>query len=71
MKNESADLGLDCFRAFGRVEQSADFNGAAQIDIQAKKIFMGHLDKSIKVQSCQKPNKNDMLSMSIYFVSQK
>ena len=54
-----------------RVEQSADFNGAAQIDIQAKKIFMGHLYKSIKVQSCQKPNKNDMLSMSIYFVSQK
>ena len=58
-------------RAFGRVEQSADFNGAAQIDIHAKKNFMGHLDKSIKVQSCQKPDKNDMLSMSIYFVNQK
>ena len=55
----------------GIVKHSADSNGAAQIDIQAKKIFMGHLDKSIKVQSCQKPNKNDMWSMSIYFVNQK
>ena len=55
----------------GIVKQSADSNEVAQIDIQAKKIFMGHLDKSIKVQSCQKPNKNDMLSMSIYFVNQK
>ena len=55
----------------GIVKQSADSSGAAQIDIQAKKIFRGHLDKSIKVQSCQKPNKNDMLSMSIYFVNQK
>ena len=58
-------------RVFGRVEQSADFNGAAQIDIQTKNIFMGHLDKSIKVQSCQKPSKNVILPMSIYFVNQK
>ena len=41
-----------------RVEQSADSMGAAQIEIQAKKFFHGFLEKSFKIQSCQKPNKN-------------
>ena len=41
-----------------RVEQSADSMGAAQIEIQAKKFFHGLLEKSFKIQRCQKPNKN-------------
>ena len=41
-----------------RVEQSADSMGAAQIEIQAKNFFHGFLEKSFKIQSCQKPNKN-------------
>ena len=28
------------------------------LEIQAKKIFHGFLEKSFKIQSCQKPNKN-------------
>ena len=41
-----------------RVEQSTDSMGAAQIKIQAKNFFHGFLEKSFKIQSCQKPNKN-------------
>ena len=51
-------LGLAQIRVCCRVEQSADSMGAAQIEIQAKNFFHGFLEKSFKIQSCQKPNKN-------------
>ena len=50
-----------------RVEQSADSMGAAQIEIQAKKFFHEFLEKSFKIQNCQKPNKNQFLIENFEF----
>ena len=41
--------------------------GAAQIEIQAKKFFHGFLEKSFKIQNCQKPNKNQFLIENFEF----